>query len=66
MHKSFAEVVPGKHAWMNHIKPGTMDIEQVLVKVVKGVKGGVLVKLPSGHELEVTNPRALTKVIGEP
>lgn len=65
VHKSFNEVEPGKWAWMNHIKPMSMDTEQVLVKIQRRVKSGVVVKLPSGAELEVTNPRALTKAIGE-
>lgn len=65
-YKSFKEVKDDAWVWVN--VPGKVfgEVAMELVKVIGRNGGRPLVRLNSGGVLEITNPKALTKVIGEP
>lgn len=64
-YKSFKEVGVGEWVWVNVPGKEFGDVAQELMKVEKKNGSHPVVRTPSGALMEITNPKALTKVIGE-
>lgn len=63
-YKSFKEIEVGSWVWVNVPGPEFGSVTQDLVKVIRKVGSRPVVKLKSGGEMEIGNPKALSKALG--
>lgn len=63
--KSWGEVKEGDHLWVQFPAKEWGEVELQLHRVHRKIKGGIQIMLQSGALLDVTNPKACVKVVGE-